>query len=101
MRSRHIGRSVLIGTVTPNRNGRVAPVVLESVIACPFVARISARLVVRFSPARPAESGLGLVDNRCAGPGRIVRVCASTSNSPGGNGVEAQRRDHLLLSAWR
>src|SRR5215210_2628722 len=34
MRS-HVGRSVLIGTVTPNRNGRVPPVVLESVIACP------------------------------------------------------------------
>src|SRR5438874_5845405 len=47
MRSRHVGRSVLIGTVTPNRNGRVPPVVLESVIACPFVARIGARLVVQ------------------------------------------------------
>src|SRR5215470_18578770 len=47
MRSRQVGRSVLIGTVTPNRNGRVPPVVLDSVIACPFVVRIGARLVVQ------------------------------------------------------
>src|SRR5688500_11729884 len=40
MRSRHVGRSVLIGTVTPNRDGRVRPVVLASVIASPFVARM-------------------------------------------------------------
>src|SRR5262249_52265975 len=47
MPSRHVGRSVLIGTVTPNRNGRSPPVVLESVVACPFVARTGARLVVQ------------------------------------------------------
>src|SRR5688572_8415280 len=40
MRSRQVGRSVLIGTVTPKRNGRVPPVLLESVIASPFVARM-------------------------------------------------------------
>src|SRR5262249_38059478 len=105
MRSRHVGRSVLIGTVTPNRNGRVPPVVLEPVIACPFVARIGARLVVQrgavdeFLDAAVERSALDDVDELVGCPleeggvelfddsggishGRIVGGAGLRSNSP-------------------
>jgi hypothetical protein len=85
MRSRQVGRSVLIGTVTPNRNGRVAPVVLESVIACPFVARISARLVVK---RRPGKTLAGHKADRA----EVVRAALEAA------GIDPDDHDELSIS---
>src|SRR5262249_33708582 len=104
MRSRHVGRAVLIGTVTPNRNGRVPPVVLESVIACPFVARIGARLVVQrgavdeFLGAAVERSAFDDVDELVGCP--LSERAKSTGRVQGLTGRE-QGLGHscLLLSA--
>src|SRR5262245_56889685 len=92
MRSRHVGRSVRIGTVTPNRNGRGPRVVLESVIACPFVARIGAPLVGQrgavdaFLGAAVERSAFEDVDELVGCP--LSERAKSTGRAPGLTGGE-------------